>query len=167
MPRRLAVYVRVSTQRHSYAQTIEPQVARRRTALETAGEELRPEPMFRDDGDSGATLNHPGFDRLPDAVKGAEVDCVLITTPDRLACHDVHQMVLVEELEQAGCQVACLERPMSQAPHEQWLWQIRRAVAEYERTLMAERIRRGRQMKLRAGVLLPWAYDALRLSSGS
>jgi site-specific DNA recombinase len=35
--------------------------------------------------------------------------------------------------------------------------QIRSAVAEYERTLVAERRRRGRQMKLRAGVLLPWA----------
>jgi site-specific DNA recombinase len=29
-------------------------------------------------------------------------------------------------------------------------------VAEYERTLIAERMRRGRQTKLRAGVLLPW-----------
>src|SRR5436190_1653034 len=30
------------------------------------------------------------------------------------------------------------------------------AVAEYERTLIAERMRRGRQAKLRAGTLLPW-----------
>jgi len=29
-------------------------------------------------------------------------------------------------------------------------------VAEHERTLIAERMRRGRQMKLRAGRLLPW-----------
>jgi hypothetical protein len=34
--------------------------------------------------------------------------------------------------------------------------QIRGAVAEYERTLIAERMRRGRQAKLRAGTLLPW-----------
>jgi site-specific DNA recombinase len=79
-----------------------------------------------------------------------------VTTPDRLARHDVHQMVLLEELERLGCHVEFLERPMSQDPHDQWLWQIRRAVAEYERTLIAERMRRGRQMKLRAGVLLPW-----------
>jgi site-specific DNA recombinase len=46
---------------------------------------------------------------------------------------------------------------MSQDPHDQLLLQIRSAVAEYERTLIAERMRRGRQMKLRAGVLLPWA----------
>src|SRR5262245_33312869 len=36
------------------------------------------------------------------------------------------------------------------------LLQIRGAVAEYERTLIAERMRRGRQVKLRAGLLLPW-----------
>src|SRR6266545_2112385 len=45
---------------------------------------------------------------------------------------------------------------MSQDPHDQLLLQIRGAVAEYERTLIAERMRRGRQAKLRAGTLLPW-----------
>src|SRR4051812_15190116 len=34
--------------------------------------------------------------------------------------------------------------------------QIRGAVAEYERTLITERMRRGRLRKLRAGTLLPW-----------
>ncbi len=36
------------------------------------------------------------------------------------------------------------------------LLQIRSAVAEYERTLIGERMRRGRLMKYRAGQLLPW-----------
>jgi len=45
---------------------------------------------------------------------------------------------------------------MSQDPHDQLLLQIRGAVAEYERTLIAERMRRGREAKLRAGLLLPW-----------
>jgi len=64
-----------------------------------------------------------------------------------LARNDVHQMVLLEELERAGCQVEFLERPMSHDPHDQLVLQIRSAVAEYERTLIAERMRRGRQMK--------------------
>jgi len=45
---------------------------------------------------------------------------------------------------------------MSQDPHDQLLLQIRGAVAEYERTLITERMRRGRQAKIRAGELLPW-----------
>jgi site-specific DNA recombinase len=47
---------------------------------------------------------------------------------------------------------------MSQDPHDQLLLQIRGAVAEYERTLIAERMRRGRQRKLQAGALLPWTH---------
>ena len=45
---------------------------------------------------------------------------------------------------------------MSDDPHDQLLLQIRGAVAEYERTLITERMRRGRQARLRAGTLLPW-----------
>jgi site-specific DNA recombinase len=91
-------------------------------------------------------------------VKGREVDRVLVTAPDRLARNYVHQMVLLEEWAQAGCAAAFLDRPMSDDPHDHLLLQIRGAVAEYERTLIAERMRRGRLAKLRAGVLLPWTY---------
>jgi Resolvase, N terminal domain len=41
-------------------------------------------------------------------------------------------------------------------PRDQLLLQIRGAVAEYEHTLIAERMRRGRQARLRAGTLLLW-----------
>jgi len=86
----------------------------------------------------------------------AAVECVLITAPDRLARNDVHQMLLVDELPQRGCRGEFVERPMRDAPHDQLLLQIRRAVAEYERTLIAERMRRGRQATWRSGQLLPW-----------
>jgi site-specific DNA recombinase len=65
-------------------------------------------------------------------------------------------VLLIEELQQHNCQVEFLDRPMSQDPHDQLLLQIRGAVAEYERTLIAERMRRGRLSKYRAGILLPW-----------
>jgi site-specific DNA recombinase len=91
-------------------------------------------------------------------VKGREVDRVLVTAPDRLARNYVHQMVLLEEWARAGCTAEFLDRPMSDDPHDHLLLQIRGAVAEYERTLIAERMRRGRLAKLRAGTLLPWTY---------
>jgi site-specific DNA recombinase len=65
-------------------------------------------------------------------------------------------MVLLEEFAQAGCRVEFLDQPLGQDPQDHLLVQIRGAVAEYERTLLADRMRRGRQMKLQAGVLLPW-----------
>ncbi|MCW2239035.1 site-specific DNA recombinase [Azospirillum canadense] len=83
---------------------------------------------------------------------------MLVTAPDRLARNDVHQMVLLEEWARFGCIAEFLDRPMSDDPHDHLLLQIRGAVAEYERTLIAERMRRGRLAKLRAGLLLPWTY---------
>jgi site-specific DNA recombinase len=126
---RTAVYVRVSTPRQSQAQTIDQQRARLRAHLAAHGEELQSEPIFRDDGDSGASLNRPGLDPLRDAVKAAAFDRLLVTPPDRLARHYVHQMVLLEELERVGCRVEFLERPMSQDPHDQLVLQIRSAGA--------------------------------------
>ena len=65
-------------------------------------------------------------------------------------------MLIIEEFERASCEIQFLDRPMSQDPHDQLLLQIRGAVAEYERVLIAERMRRGRQLRLRSGTLLPW-----------
>jgi site-specific DNA recombinase len=96
------------------------------------------------------------LDRLRDQAAARQLDLVLITAPDRLARNYVHQVLLLEELEQHGCRVQFLDRPMSQDPPDQLLLQIRGAVAEYGRTLITERMRRGRQRKLQAGLLLPW-----------
>ena len=61
---------------------------------------------------------------------------VLVTAPDRLARHYVHQMLLMEEFERGGCQIEFTDQPMSRHPHDQLLVQIRGAVAEYERSLI-------------------------------
>jgi site-specific DNA recombinase len=153
---RVAVYVRVSTAHQVHQQTIDQQLARLRVYLQEQGLALSDQLIFRDDGYSGARLNRPGLDHLRDAVRERCLDRLVLTAPDRLARNYVHQMVLLEEFEQHGCQVEFLDRPMTQDPHDQLLLQIRGAVAEYERTLITERMRRGRLAKLRAGVLLPW-----------
>ncbi len=125
--------------------------------------------VFRDDGHSGASLRRPGLDRLRDAAAAARLDCILITEPDRLARNYVYQVLLVEELQKHGAEVEFLDRPMGRDPHDQLLLQIRRAVAEPWQSMnaprrfplrgnaeIAERMRRGRLRKLRAGTLLPW-----------
>src|SRR5215471_15186111 len=127
---RTAIYVRVSTNRQTQAQTIEQQLERLQKHLELQGEPRLTENVFRDDGYSGANRNRPGLDRLRDRVKDGTLDRVVITSPDRLARNYVHQMVLVEEWERCGCQVEFLDRPMTQDPHDQLLLQIRGAVAE-------------------------------------
>lgn len=151
-----AMYVRVSTQRQAQTQTIEQQLHLLREYCQKQGWEWEEPSIFRDDGYSGASLRRPGLDRLRDQVRNAAFDRVLITEPSRLARTYVHQMLLMEEFERGGCQIEFLDQPMSGNPHDQLLVQIRGAVAEYERSLIAERMRRGRQQKYRAGLLLPW-----------
>ncbi len=152
----LAMYVRVSTQRQAQTQTIEQQLQQLHEYCQKQGWEWEEQPIFRDDGYSGASLHRPGLDRLRDQVRNAAFDRVLVTAPDRLARNYVHQMLLMEEFERCGCQIEFLDQPTSHNPHDQLLVQIRGAVAEYERSLIAERMRRGRQQKYRAGLLLPW-----------
>ncbi len=153
---KVAMYVRVSTQRQAQTQTIEQQLDRLREQSRNQGWLWCDEHIFRDDGYSGAKLRRPGLDRLRDQVRAGAFDRVIITAPDRLARNYVHQVLLMEELERGGCHVEFVEHPMSQDPHDQLLLQIRGAVAEYERSLIAERMRRGRQQKYQAGCLLPW-----------
>ena len=101
---RIAIYGRVSTSQQVDHRTIEQQLERLAAAVRARaadGWTLDPAHLFRDDGYSGAVLARPGLDRLRDAVKGREIDRVLVTSPDRLARNYVHKMVLLEEWAQA------------------------------------------------------------------
>jgi site-specific DNA recombinase len=149
---RAALYVRVSTDRQQHAQTIEQQVTQLRAWVAARdGWTVAEEHVFRDDGYSGAKLDRPGLDALRDHAARAAFDVVVVTAPDRLARNFMHQMVVLEELERRGVRVVFIDRPLTDDPHEQLVTQIRGAVAEYERTLIADRMRRGRQARLRAG----------------
>jgi site-specific DNA recombinase len=153
---RAAIYARVSTPRQARALKTDQQVARLERYAQRKGWSLHRQRVYLDEGYSGASLNRPGLDALRDAAAMAEFEVVLVAAPDRLARKYIHQVLLLEELQGRGCRVEFAERPMSQDPNDQLLLQIRGAVAEYERTLIAERMRRGRLAKLRAGQLLPW-----------
>lgn len=153
---RAAIYARVSTPRQARDGKTDQELRRLEHYAERKGWATDGGRIYLDEGYSGASLNRPGLDALRDAAAMAEFEVVLVAAPDRLARNYVHQVLLLEELQGRGCRVEFLERPMSQDPNDQLLLQIRGAVAEYERTLIAERMRRGRLAKLRAGQLLPW-----------
>jgi site-specific DNA recombinase len=157
MEPKVALYARVSTERQAQQQTSEEQVRRLRAYAQERDWLVNEASVYRDDGYSGTQLNRPALDRLRDAVARGEVDTILVTSPDRLARRYAYQVWLLEAFEQAGCPVIFLDRPPSGDPQDALLLQIRGAVAEYERTLIADRMRRGRLAKLQSGQLLPWA----------
>ena len=158
-----ALYTPVSTVRQTPGQTIEQPRILLQTYLTPQGWPLDPRYLCRADGYRGAPLGRPALDRLRDCGAPAAVAGVLITVPDRLARNYVHQVLLVNEFQRTGSQVLFVEHSMSRDPHDQLLLQIRRSRAEYERSLIAERMRRGR-VKFR----LLWfsaEFDETRLTS--
>ena len=152
----VAAYARVSTERQAESQTIEQQLAALRAYAAEHGWVLADEQIYRDEGWSGARLDRPALDRLRDAIGRAQVDTLLIASPDRLARRYAYQVWLLEECARAGCAVIFLDRPPTDDPQDALLVQIRGAVAEYERAVIADRTRRGRLAALQAGQLLPW-----------
>jgi site-specific DNA recombinase len=152
----IVAYARVSTDRQAEKQTIDQQIERLQTYAQHQGWQLSRELIYEDDGYSGARLDRPALDRLRDSIANGAVDTVLITSPDRLARRYAYQVWLMEEFERAGVQVIFLERPPTGDPQDALVIQIRGVVAEYERTVIADRMRRGRLAALRAGRLVPW-----------
>src|ERR1700759_373356 len=159
---RAAIYARVSTERQERQQTIDSQLDLLRAWARAADHVLSEDHVFRDEGYSGARLDRPGLDALRDAVRDREVDIVGVLTPDRLARKYAYQVLLLEEFRRAGCALAFVNHAISDDPGDQLLLQIQGAVAEYERALLAERFRRGKLQKARAGQFIgakaPYGY---------
>jgi site-specific DNA recombinase len=148
---RAAIYARVSTERQGRDQTIDSQLDALRRWAAAHGHELKDDHVYIDEGYSGARLDRPALDRLRDAAREGEFDVIGVYSPDRLARRYAYQILLLEEFRKAACDVEFIERPISDDPHDQLLLRIQGAIAEYERAVLAERFRRGKLQKARAG----------------
>src|SRR5262245_18637135 len=160
-----AIYARVSTEKQGREQTVDSQLAALRRWAAAHGHELKGDHIYIDEGYSGARLDRPALDRLRDAAREGEFDVLGVYSPDRLARRYASQVLLLDELRRAACAVECVERPISDAPHHHVLPQIQGAIAEYERAVLAERFRRGKLHKARAGQwvggLAPYGYRSV------
>ena len=152
---RVAIYARVSTESQEARGTIGSQleVLRKRVAAE--GHELVAE--YRDDGWSGARLDRPGLDALRDAADAGRLDAVWCLSPDRLARMYAYQVIVLDELAHHGVTVLFHDTPpLADDPQAQLLTQVQGVIAEYERAKIAERYRRGKLWRARAGEVIAW-----------
>jgi len=163
---RAAIYARVSTERQQSQQTIDSQLAVLTAWVSQQGYELSPDHIYKDEGASGSRLDRPALDALRDAAQMAAFDVVVVLSPDRLARKYAYQVLILEELRRLGCEVVFLHHPISDNPNDQLLLQIQGAVAEYERSVLAERFRRGKLQRARAGQYLggkaPYGYRYIK-----
>jgi site-specific DNA recombinase len=161
-----ALYARVSTPQQEQEATIESQVAAIESYAQAQGYRLSKELYFLDQAISGARLARPALDRLRDLAPEGMFEVVLCLCPDRLARQYAHQWVLMNELQRVGIKVLFVNQPpMGDDPQGQLLLGIQGLFAEYERAMIAERLRRGKLYRIRLGQLIqpvaPYGYRYL------
>jgi site-specific DNA recombinase len=152
---RVAIYARVSTETQEARGTIGSQVEVLRQRVVEKGHQLVAE--YCDDGYSGARLDRPGLDALRDAAEAGLLDAVWCLSPDRLARMYAYQVIVLDELMRHGVKVLFHDTPLpADDPQTQLLTQVQGVIAEYERAKIAERNRRGRLWRARAGEVVAW-----------
>ena len=146
-----ALYARVSSDRQAEAGTIASQVEALEQRMRADGLAVEAELRFLDDGYTGATLARPELERLRDLAATGGIDRLYVLCPDRLARNYAHQFFLLEELRDCNVEVVFLNHRIGRSPEENMLLQMQGMIAEYERTKIAERCRRGRLHAARQG----------------
>ena len=148
-----AIYARVSSTRQREEQTIASQTHALREHAAASGLEVPAAWVFEDEGYSGASLIRPALERLRDLAAEVEVPVVLCYTPDRLARRYAYQALLIDEFARVGTEVRFVKGPKASTPEDELLLQFQGVIAEYERAQIAERTRRGKLHRARAGSL--------------
>lgn len=168
--RAAAIYARVSSERQRREQTIQSQTAALRELAAARGLLVAEDLVFEDEGFSGARLRRPALERLRDrAVEGC-FEVLLCHAPDRLARRYAYQVLLLEELQRAGVEIIFAKEPeRSGSPEDELLRQFQGMIAEYERAQIAERCRRGKLHRARAGAVAvlanaPYGYRYVKKS---
>jgi site-specific DNA recombinase len=168
--RAAAIYARVSSDRQRREQTIQSQTVALRELAAARGLLVPEDLVFEDEGVSGAVLRRPALERLRDLAVEGRFEVLLCHAPDRLARRYAYQVLLLEEFQRAGVEVAFAKEPeRSGTPEDELLRQFQGMIAEYERAQIAERCRRGKLHRARAGAVsvmarAPYGYRYVKRS---
>ncbi len=166
-----ALYARVSTTGQAQTDTIASQISALENRITEDGYTLLEQLKFIDNGYSGSNLVRPGLELLRDKVAAGEVDRVYIHSPDRLSRKYAYQMIIMEEFKNAGVEIIFLNFQSDDNPESQLLLQMQGMIAEYERTKILERSRRGKIFAAKRGAVnalgcAPYGYRYIDVHSG-
>jgi site-specific DNA recombinase len=104
-----------------------------------------------DEGISGTTMDRPSLRKLRDLVNARAIMAAIVYDPDRLSRNLGHQLLLAEELERCEVKLLIVSHPLEPSPEGWMFFQMRGALAEYERAKLLERTRRGKVGRIQAG----------------
>ena len=99
----------------------------------------------------------PVLDALRDAAEAGHIESMWCLSADRLARMYAYQVIVLDELARHGVSVSFLDTPkIEDDPQARLLTQVQGVIAEYERAKIAERYRRGKLWRSRAGEVIAW-----------
>jgi site-specific DNA recombinase len=152
-PKRAILYARVSTDEQAKSgYSLAQQLEALRDYAEQEGYDLLEE--VSDPGQSGATLERPGMDRVRDLVATGSVSVVLAQDRDRFAREPAYHYLLRREFDEHGTTIRALNDRGDESPEGELTDGILDQLAKYERAKLGERTRRGKLRKAREGKLL-------------
>lgn len=163
-PRKVAIYIRWSTDDQSENTTLEIQrTACRHYALSQGLGEVPDERVFIDDGYSGATLNRPAMARLRELVQKGEIECVIVYKIDRLSRNIVDAVSLVLEEWDGICHLKCVTEPIDTTTElGRVIFSILATFADFERSTIRQRLFSGKVQRAaegrNPGIRLPFGY---------
>ncbi len=158
---RVALLTRISTDEVNQPYSLEAQA----TGLEAfvaSQPGMRITHRFVDQA-SGATLDRPGLQQALELAQAGAFDVLLVYRIDRLTRSIVGLMTIVEQLEAAGVALKSATEPIdTQGPVGRMLLQLLGIFAEFERSLLIDRITAGFERKAARGEWLtgrrPYGY---------
>jgi DNA invertase Pin-like site-specific DNA recombinase len=143
--KRAAIYVRVSTAE----QNTDSQESELREYVERRGWSCA---VYRDHGHSGAKQDRPALNELMADLRRRRVDVVVVWALDRLARSLKQLLTIAEECKSLGVDLVSLKQSLDTTlPAGRLTFQILGAVAEFERSMLQERVRAGMAQARRMG----------------
>jgi site-specific DNA recombinase len=153
LPKRVILYARVSTDEQARSgYSLAQQIEALRDYAAREGYEVLEE--IKDAGQSGASLERPGMDRIRDLVAAGGVSVVLAQDRDRFAREPAYHYLLRREFEEYGTKMRAQNDRGDDSPEGQLTDGILDQLAKYERAKTAERSRRGKLRKAREGKVI-------------
>jgi site-specific DNA recombinase len=152
-PKRAILYARVSTDEQARSgYSLAQQIEALRDYAAREGYEVLEE--VSDPGQSGASLERPGMDRVRDVVAGGGVYVILAQDRDRFAREPAYLFYLREEFAEHQTTLRALNDRGDGSPEGELTTGILDQIARYERLKIVERSRRGKLRKAREGKVI-------------
>lgn len=165
-----ALYCRVSSEEQKQGKTINSQIKELEDFAKANSYEIAE--RYIDEGWSGAVLERPALDRLRDKATKGIFGAVLVNDVDRLSREMLHLGIIKRDLERKGIKLVFRSLPNTGDPLSNFMINVLGSFAEFERQMIADRIRRGKRYKVEVrnlilGNIPPYGYDYVPKIKGS